>query len=75
VMEFSPRGLRQDVPRALREGASRAIEGNVLTCPWHSWRFDLETGAGLNQPARSVLAELRQQLSAVMEQFRQGTLA
>lgn len=31
-----------------------ALEGEVLTCPWHSWQFNLETGACLNQPGRTV---------------------
>jgi 3-phenylpropionate/trans-cinnamate dioxygenase ferredoxin subunit len=26
----------------------------VLTCPWHGWQFDLETGATLFDPATSV---------------------
>ena len=26
----------------------------VLTCPWHGWQFDLETGAALFDPAVGV---------------------
>ena len=25
-------------------------EGRVLTCPWHGWQFDLETGQALFDP-------------------------
>src|SRR5687767_9001963 len=25
-------------------------EGRILTCPWHGWEFDLETGAALFDP-------------------------
>ena len=27
------------------------VAGTVLRCPWHGWEFDLQTGAGLNNPA------------------------
>lgn len=30
------------------------MAGRVLTCPWHGWQFDLETGATLFDPARGV---------------------
>jgi nitrite reductase/ring-hydroxylating ferredoxin subunit len=30
----------------LHEGT---IEGKVLTCIWHGWRFDLESGQSLNE--------------------------
>jgi nitrite reductase/ring-hydroxylating ferredoxin subunit len=26
------------------------LEGKVLTCPWHGWEFNLETGATLFEP-------------------------
>ncbi len=25
------------------------IENNILTCPWHGWRFDLESGQSLTE--------------------------
>jgi nitrite reductase (NADH) small subunit len=30
------------------------LEGRVLTCPWHAWRWDVTTGASLNNPAIRV---------------------
>jgi len=27
------------------------IEGAVVTCPWHAWRWDVRTGANVNNPA------------------------
>jgi 3-phenylpropionate/trans-cinnamate dioxygenase ferredoxin component len=27
------------------------LEGRVLTCPWHAWRWDVTTGANVNNPA------------------------
>lgn len=24
------------------------VEGNVLTCPWHAWSFDLDTGLSID---------------------------
>jgi nitrite reductase (NADH) small subunit len=38
-------------------GASMAqgtLEGHVLTCPWHGWRFDAATGKGVTNPHSSV---------------------
>ena len=26
------------------------LEGNVVTCPWHAWRFDVCTGANADNP-------------------------
>ena len=31
------------------------IEGNILTCIWHGWRFDLETGQCLNEYWAKIL--------------------
>lgn len=31
-----------------------AVEGEVVTCPWHSWRYDIKTGACLANPAAKV---------------------
>ncbi len=25
-------------------------EGRILTCPWHGWQYDLETGEALHDP-------------------------
>jgi len=30
------------------------IEGEVVTCPWHSWRFNVKTGACLANPMAKV---------------------
>jgi nitrite reductase (NADH) small subunit len=27
------------------------LEGLVLTCPWHGWRWDVRSGANVNNPA------------------------
>src|SRR5258706_5083397 len=27
------------------------LDGRVLTCPWHAWRWDVTTGESLNNPA------------------------
>jgi nitrite reductase/ring-hydroxylating ferredoxin subunit len=27
------------------------LEGCVLTCPWHAWRWDVTSGANVNNPA------------------------
>lgn len=32
----------------LSEGS---LEGNVVTCPWHGWQYDLTSGACLTNPA------------------------
>lgn len=26
------------------------FHGNVISCPWHGWEFDLRTGRGLTNP-------------------------
>lgn len=26
------------------------VEGSCITCPWHGWQFDLETGTSLTMP-------------------------
>ncbi|OGP85480.1 MAG: hypothetical protein A2Y95_10620 [Deltaproteobacteria bacterium RBG_13_65_10] len=28
------------------------IEGNVVTCPWHDWRFEITSGECLNRPGK-----------------------
>ena len=27
------------------------LEGTVIACPWHAWRWDVRTGANVNNPA------------------------
>ena len=31
-----------------------SLDGNVVSCPWHSWRFDVATGACLTNPRAQV---------------------
>ncbi len=40
----------EDVPigEALGEGD---LEGRIVLCPWHAWRWDVTTGANANNPA------------------------
>ena len=30
------------------------LEGNVITCPWHGWSFDITTGASMINPAAKL---------------------
>ena len=30
------------------------LEGPIVTCPWHGWRWDVTTGANTNNPAVKV---------------------
>lgn len=30
------------------------LDGRVVTCPWHGWRWDVTTGANVNNPAVAV---------------------
>ena len=30
------------------------LEGNVVTCPWHGWEYDVKTGACTNNPDACV---------------------
>src|SRR5262245_32038057 len=30
------------------------LDGTVVTCPWHGWRWDVTTGASLTNPALRV---------------------
>lgn len=30
------------------------LDGPVVTCPWHGWRWDVTTGANVNNPAVRV---------------------
>jgi nitrite reductase/ring-hydroxylating ferredoxin subunit len=27
------------------------LDGSVVSCPWHAWRWDVTTGANVNNPA------------------------
>jgi nitrite reductase/ring-hydroxylating ferredoxin subunit len=27
------------------------LEGRVVSCPWHAWRWDVTTGLNVNNPA------------------------
>jgi nitrite reductase (NADH) small subunit len=29
-------------------------EGEILSCPWHAWEFDLTTGRTITEPTRTV---------------------
>lgn len=30
------------------------LDGAIVTCPWHAWRWDVKTGANANNPAVKV---------------------
>jgi nitrite reductase/ring-hydroxylating ferredoxin subunit len=30
------------------------LEGTVVVCPWHAWRWDVTTGANVNNPAVKI---------------------
>ena len=30
------------------------LEGTVVSCPWHAWRWDVTTGANVNNPVLRV---------------------
>jgi nitrite reductase (NADH) small subunit len=30
------------------------VEGRIVTCPWHAWRWDVTTGNNANNPAVKV---------------------
>jgi nitrite reductase (NADH) small subunit len=30
------------------------VEGEVVTCPWHGWQFNVTTGACVNNPSARV---------------------
>jgi nitrite reductase/ring-hydroxylating ferredoxin subunit len=32
------------------------LDGNIVTCPWHGWRFNVTTGACMNNPSAQVEA-------------------
>ncbi|HEV8051992.1 MAG TPA: Rieske (2Fe-2S) protein [Parachlamydiaceae bacterium] len=38
------------------------LKGDVVTCPWHDWQFDVKTGICINMPgddSRSLPIEVR----------------
>lgn len=30
------------------------VDGRIVTCPWHAWRWDVTTGANANNPVVKV---------------------
>ena len=30
------------------------LEGDVVTCPWHGWKYNIKTGISLTTPSASV---------------------
>lgn len=30
------------------------VEGDVVTCPWHNWQFNVKTGGCVNNPSAKV---------------------
>lgn len=32
------------------------LDGEIVTCPWHGWRFNVRTGACQNNPSANVEA-------------------
>ena len=30
------------------------LDGRIVTCPWHAWRWDVTTGANVNNPTVQV---------------------
>jgi nitrite reductase (NADH) small subunit len=30
------------------------LEGDVVTCPWHAWQFNVKTGVSMNNPSARV---------------------
>jgi len=39
-----------ECPHRSAQLAQGELDGRVLTCPWHQWRFDVVSGAGLTNP-------------------------
>jgi nitrite reductase/ring-hydroxylating ferredoxin subunit len=31
------------------------LDGTVVTCPWHGWRWDVKSGANANNPAVTMV--------------------
>lgn len=34
--------------------AEGPLDGTVVTCPWHAWQFDVQTGKNVHNPAIGV---------------------
>jgi nitrite reductase/ring-hydroxylating ferredoxin subunit len=34
--------------------AEGSLEGSVVTCPWHGWKYDCRTGQSTTAPGKSV---------------------
>jgi nitrite reductase (NADH) small subunit len=30
------------------------LEGDIVTCPWHAWQYNVKTGVSVNNPSASV---------------------
>ncbi len=30
------------------------LEGNIVTCPWHAWKYDVTTGTFMADPSQKV---------------------
>ena len=30
------------------------LDGRIIRCPWHAWRWDVTTGANVNNPAVTI---------------------
>ena len=41
-------------PHAIGNLSGGEVTGGVVTCPWHQWEFDLETGACTHSPLARV---------------------
>src|SRR3989442_1483014 len=51
----------------------RELEGTVVVCPWHAWRWDVTSGANVNNPAvRVACFPARVQDGAVFVQLGAG---
>jgi len=47
------------------------LDGTVVSCPWHAWRWDVTSGANVNNPAvRVACFPARVQDGAVFVQLR-----
>ncbi len=52
--------IRNSCPHAGGNLAAGAVDGHCVECPWHHWRFDLDTGAcTLSADARLVRYDVR----------------
>ena len=52
------------------------IAGRCVTCPWHAWEFDLETGAAIDEPDAGVAVhEVRVENGGVLVRLCAGACA